>query len=140
MSFSSDVEKFAKKVGMEMIDVRRRIFLEMVNRAVMRSPVAEPWNWKKPKAGYVGGSFRAAWQGTVGAPASTDVNRKDASAPMAEARAAAASINGDEPLFATNCKVYGPALEEGWSDQAPMGIVGLIEAEMAQMVEEALRG
>lgn len=140
MSFASDIEKFAEKTELSMNMIKRRSAMEVYRRVVLRSPVGAPWTWKKPRKGYVGGRFRANWLASVGIPRSSTVESRGQGESQGSIANAVAAAKGDEAIFLTNNLPYAVPLEDGWSKQAPNGMVGLVAAEWEGIVEETARG
>lgn len=96
----------------------------------------------KAGRGYVGGALRGSWQVTVGAPAGADNNRIDPSgnATIAAGVAAVAGAVVGPAIFIISNKPYGRRIEfEGWSKQAPAGMVRVTASEFAILVDEQVR-
>lgn len=89
--------------------------------------------------GYVGGRFRANWNVSYGTPddsvtESTVKGRADAEA----AKALTLPVGG--VVFMTNGLPYAKRLEyEGWSSQAPAGMVRISALQFGDYVREALK-
>ena len=66
MSFSDDVRKYAKKTGVNLDKVSRRVTLELFGQAIMNTDVDT-------------GRLRGNWQTSTGAPKMTTTERKDKS-------------------------------------------------------------
>lgn len=121
-----------KLVPKEVALFQKRIVLELFRRVVFKSPVGNPSLWADPLSappGYVGGKFRANWQITVGAPSSSVI----------ESTAVPSALKvGAIPLGTTvwlvNNVSYAERLEEGWSTQAPSGVVAVSIAEVISVV------
>lgn len=141
--FVVDMRKFVRKSKDVMDQVVRKVVLDIGTSVVMRSPVGDPSGWASPAPkGYVGGRFRANWQyaettrpqGTLGEfdpSGQKSIARMFAKVGLADA---AGKIH-----YLTNNLPYGPALERGWSKQAPAGMVGLAVREFQATVERAAR-
>ena len=143
MSFSSDVRKFCEEEAPEYIDtVIRRTVIEAGRRVIMRSPVGDGKYWKRPPPpGYVGGRFRGNWQYGFNASPSGELDSVDMSgAGTLSALARAAMLSpGTGVHYITNNLPYAERIENGWSRQAPQGVVGLTEIELPQIFREAQR-
>lgn len=87
---------------------------------------------------YVGGRFRANWILGIGAPDTTTTEDTDKSG-GATIQKIAAAMQGEKAgkvHYITNSLVYGPRLEyEGWSSQAPAGMVRVTFAELPGQIE-----
>jgi hypothetical protein len=102
----------------------------------------------KGPAGYVGGRFRANWQYSTDQPAEGELYEK--SPPTSNFPGAAQVIDtirsgiGVNPAgkvhYIVNNLPYADRLENGWSKQAPSGMVGLTVAEFQGIVNDAVLG
>ncbi len=130
MSFALDVSKWAEKAKGRMDLVVRKISLDLFTRIILRSPVDE-------------GRFRGNWQVAINEiPAGVlELDDKSGSATVAKATAAALNVKAGDVIYLINNLPYGPRLENGWSGQAPAGMVAVTLTEygavVAQAVEEA---
>lgn len=92
--------------------------------------------------GYVGGRFKGNWQVTIGTAPTQSLDSIDPSgaATITDGRAALASFKAGMPIFITNNLPYGPRLEyEGWSKQAPAGMVRVSIAEFQNITIDAVK-
>lgn len=90
----------------------------------------------KPK-GYVGGHFRGSWQTSVSAPITTNVDRIDPTGSAATADVLMNMGGAGKVTFMANNLPYGPRLEfEGWSKQAPAGMVRIAMARIDSYIAE----
>ncbi len=92
--------------------------------------------------GYVGGRFRGNWQVTFDTKATGQLERID---PQGDSTKSAASqvvlsfTSEVGTIWAVNNLPYGPRLEfEGWSSQAPSGMVRISVAEFQTYVNRAV--
>lgn len=91
----------------------------------------------KPK-GYVGGRFRANWNTSVGAPDETTTDAVDPTGNKAKAGVMANMGGAGTVTYLCNALPYGERLEfEGWSKQAPAGMVRISMANVDGMVRDA---
>lgn len=127
-SFRLEIAEFAKQAG-ENADVAvRKIMLGIWGRLIEKSPVDT-------------GRFRANWQYSVNAKASGTINGEWTSqrrAPPPETPNIAAGAFGKVHVI-TNNLAYAQRLENGYSKQAPLGMVGLTLAEFNSIVSTAAR-
>lgn len=140
--FKLSLRAFAKKAGANADLVIRKLVLDMGTRIVMRSPVGDPSNWASPAPkGYIGGHFRANWQYSYGAPLRTILPDIDKGGQQTVDRLAASLPPKMSGLvhFLSNNLPYGPALETGWSKQAPAGMVGITMREVQMIINRATR-
>jgi hypothetical protein len=129
----------------------RRVVIEIANRAVNMSPVGNPSLWlfnndgvyvdylayKDPPKGYVGGRFRGNWQYGFGYPPIGELDNIDPSGNPTKARIKNSISKANGIHWIANNLDYAERIENGWSTQAPLGIVGLIELEFAQIFNAA---
>lgn len=73
------------------------------------------------------GRFRGNWQMQAGTPATGVLDRLDpsGSAALAAGESVIAQATIDAPLWLTNNVPYAGRLEDGHSDQAPEGVLGI---------------
>lgn len=92
---------------------------------------------KAPK-GYVGGRFRGNWQTSVGQAVTFSVDRIDPTGAQASAEVVATvPATAGNVVYLTNNLIYGPRLEyEGWSKQAPAGMVRVNMARIGAIMAE----
>jgi len=143
MSFSDDLARFAAKCEKRANTIVRKVVLDVGVSVVLKSPVGDASYWKHPPPpGYVGGHFRWNWQygeGTSpsgvkdGVDTSTGGSLTIGAIVQELPQQAAGKIH-----YISNNTVYGPRLEDGWSRQAPHGMVGLTVVEFQGMVAAAL--
>ena len=133
-SFSADLKKFAEATKRNLNDTVRGVVLELGTRIVQRSPVDT-------------GKFRGNWQLTVGGP---DIRTNEpfdkqelGSSPSAgtfdrwKGEIGAATIGST--FYITNSLPYARRLEyEGWSQQAPAGMVRVTVAEYGQIINQVI--
>lgn len=142
MSFALDLKAFADKTSEKANLVVKKIVIDVGTSLVMKSPVGDASYWIHPAPpGYVGGRFRGNWQYGLNA-----VNRLTSEKIDPEGAATISAIVGkvdDTPAgevhYITNSLPYGDRLENGWSRQAPQGMVGLTVLEYKPIVEAAAR-
>lgn len=128
MTFSADVEKFVNKFGRNVDQAARRVTFELGKHIVIRSPVDT-------------GRFRANWQHTTGSPSSQILQAADRGGNAAIQKLASslqASKAGNVEYVVNNLP-YGPRLEyEGWSKQAPNGMVRITVAEFRSKMRKII--
>ncbi len=136
--------------------IRGTIF-EISERIMFRSPVGDPKYWlslnpytslsggkprhktmKKAPVGYVGGAFRANWQygfnqRPSGEVAGTD---KSGSATLGKIKSGINSSPAYGIHYLVNNLPYSIRLENGWSRQAPHGMVKLTALEFGSIVSQ----
>jgi hypothetical protein len=141
--FSMSLKSFADKTEGELRVVIQKVALEILSRLVMRTPVGNPDLWKSAGAptGYTGGQARGNWQVTIGAEAIGELERIDpgGNATIAEGTAIISSWLAANSIFIVNNVPYIARLEDGWSTQAPEGMLRITIAEFDGIVQGAVR-
>lgn len=126
MSFSVDLTRWVEKAKGNVDKVLRETVVLASQQIVQRSPVDT-------------GRFRANWQFSVGAPDMTTSERVDPSGSLTIARilGQVAGIKAGPTVYLTNSLPYAYRLEyEGWSDQAPNGMVRVTLAGLQAAVND----
>lgn len=127
MSFASDMEAYAKKAGASLEETSRAIVLELFGSVIKDTPVDT-------------GRAKGNWQTTIGAPASGTVDRLGESEAIADVSQQTASFGAGKVIYLSNNLPYIYRLEyDGWSDQAPAGMVRKNIARIQQIVAKAAR-
>jgi len=141
MTFTLQIDKWVKKSAKRMQAVERKIVIDLATAIVVRNPVGNPSLWSSPApAGYVGGRSRANWQHSTGfSPRVVNTERTDASG-VTTIGTVTANVLGTTPgsvHWIANGLPYIRKLEEGFSTQAPGGMVKLAVAQFDGVVREA---
>lgn len=105
---------FMKKVNGGVVDLQRRLAVEMLEQITSRAPVDT-------------GRFKANNLVSVGEPVFYSVNRydKDGNETLAYGEAALAALTPYSVVYIQNNLIYAGALEDGHSGQAPAGVYGV---------------
>jgi hypothetical protein len=105
---------FMKKVNGGVVDLQRRLAVEMLEQITIRAPVDT-------------GRFKANNLVSVGEPVFYSVNRydKDGNETLAYGEAALAALVPYSVVYIQNNLIYAGALEDGHSGQAPAGVYGV---------------
>lgn len=124
-SFTSQVKTWSKKTESKLDLAARKISLELFSRVILRSPVDT-------------GRFRGNWQVQIGTiPRGTlEIEDKAGTATVNKADAATAGIEAGDVIYLVNNLPYGLRLEDGYSGQAPAGMVGLSVQEFRRIAKE----
>lgn len=141
MTFALDLQKFASKVGEQADQVVGEIVIGVARELDMRSPVGDATYWTHPApAGYVGGRFRANWQLGVNVKASGTVQANDTNGTIALPAIIAGLPEeaAGNVFYLSNNLPYAQRIEDGWSRQAPQGLVGLTAIKFQQIVDQAV--
>jgi hypothetical protein len=102
------------------LQVTQKIALEALSKVVMRSPVDT-------------GRFRANWNVSFGAPnlAISEKKDKPGTETIARGQSLIDSLDRLNQVWISNNLPYANRLENGWSRQAPAGMVALTFAELS---------
>lgn len=145
MTFTADMSKWCRETAPEYLEgVVRKTIIEIGSRVVLRSPVGNPSEWQNPESappGYAGGRFRGNWQHGFGFAPTGDLDGIDPAGSATINRIVSATMRSPAVgvTYLVNNLPYAERLEQGWSRQAPSGIVGLVELEFPAIVEQAKR-
>jgi hypothetical protein len=142
-TFSADIRAWVEKTKDDADKVVRFALTTLDGKLVQRSPVGDAKYWKNPPPkGYSGGAFRGAWAVAIGSPASggTGIIDKDGSATIAAHASIIAQAKAGQVQYITNALPYAKRLEQGWSRQAPVGLVALTVVEWNNIVDAAVNG
>lgn len=151
-TFNANISSFIKKANGNAALIVKKIVFDLGNRVVYRSPVGDRELWAVnihragkglppvPK-GYVGGRFRGNWQYGFGVKPAGNLATIDPSGAVSLSRIAAGvqSMPTAGIHYLVNNLPYAKRLEDGWSTQAPHGMVGLTVAEFTALVREAAK-
>lgn len=142
MSFSLDISKFVNKCNINADLAVRRVVLDVGASVVNKTPVGDPSFWKSPPPpGYTGGHARANWQHSEGTLVSKEFDVIDKTGEVSKGRIAATlpkKVAG-KVHYISNSVPYIQRLEDGWSRQAPNGMVALTVREFQIFIRNALR-
>lgn len=141
-TFTADIRRFCERAGANADTVVRKVVIDLGTAIIERTPVGDPLTWKHPApAGYVGGRARGSWTygfGTV-PPGANQVDGSGA-ASMARITSGVGSHDARGVHYIINSVPYMRRLEfEGWSTQAPAGMVRITIEEFQQFVADACR-
>jgi hypothetical protein len=142
MSFALDLQKFAEKTGKKADDAVGAIVVRISAELDRRSPVGDATYWQHPApAGYVGGRFRGSWNLGVGElPANVETVDPSGAATQGRIIATIPEQASGKVYYLFNATPYGRRIEEGWSRQAPQGVVGLTVIQFQRIVDDAVKG
>lgn len=152
-SFSLQIAEWVAKTKGDMDKIVRFALMSIDGKLVQRSPVGDAKFWIHPAPkGYAGGRFRGAWIVSQWTPNASDsgLSRvssgtggfidKDGSATLAAHAGVISEARSGNIYYLYNPMPYGKRIEEGWSSQAPAGVVALTVVEWNNIVEAAVNG
>lgn len=110
-SFVAEVKGFREReVDKAAVELVKKITLEALRRLVQKTPVDT-------------GRARGNWQTTIHAPAAGQTGPRMAGAVEGEANGVLSTLPPYEVVYLTNNVPYIERLDDGWSVQAPDGMV-----------------
>jgi len=123
--FADQVRAWERKTERKMDLAVRKIALQMFTRIILKSPVDS-------------GRFRGNWQLAIGSvPEGTlELDDKTGTATIAKGAAIALGMNAGDTIYFANNLPYARRLEEGYSQQAPAGMVALTVQEFQSIVRQ----
>jgi hypothetical protein len=152
-NFTLDLSRFINRTRSNADLVTKKVVLDIARSVIRKSPVGNPDLWVALRngeyqdyasvhgeIGYTGGRFKANWMfGTATMPTGTTADIDPSG------RGTLAGIEGQIPTQASgklhyivNNLPYSIRLENGWSSQAPQGMVGLTIVEYQGIVRRAV--
>lgn len=153
--FAAEFAKMLRVAGDKAEMVVKKSALSVLSAIEIKSPVGDPETWlyfhpqkktyvdfllyRDPPPGYTGGQFRANWNLSIEAVDTSTTEDKDPSGKAAIKRAQGRieSYKLGDRIFITNSLPYAYRLEyEGWSSQAPQGMVRITALEFEKYVAE----
>lgn len=139
-TFALDLQKFAEKTREKADLAVGNIVIRVAQRLDQRSPVGDATYWASPPPkGYVGGRFRGSWNlGVNVQPANVETIDPSGSAAQGRIIASIPEEAAGKVYYLINATPYGRRIEDGWSRQAPQGLVGLTAIEFQQIVNDAV--
>lgn len=139
MGFAKDLKKLCAKAGDRAEEVVRKVAIELQTSMILKSPVDT-------------GRFRANWQCGIGAvdqsvsfelsKGSRSKNKRSKIATSDAKGRTELKLEGWKPgqtIFLTNSLPYANRLENGYSDQAPAGMVRLTVQEYGTYLRKVAR-
>jgi hypothetical protein len=141
--FALQISQFVAKAKSNADAVVRKVVIDIADNVVRLSPVGDGAHWASPPPkGYVGGRFRANWQLGINVPRSGVLPDIDPTGAASNARVLAAlpPDAAGNVFFLTNNLPYAQRLEDGYSGQAPNGMVMLTVVRWNNIVENAVNG
>lgn len=142
-AFALQIAAWVEKTKDDADKVVRYALASIDGRLVNRSPVGDASYWiHKPPKGYTGGRFRGNWQMSIGSPAAGALNviDKDGKATQAAHASIVAAAKAGQVFYLMNNLPYAKRIEQGWSRQAPVGLVALTVVEWNNIVDAAVNG
>ncbi|MFZ6773031.1 hypothetical protein ACO0LB_09995 [Undibacterium sp. SXout7W] len=144
-NFALDIRKFAENSKVKTDAVVKKVLLDVTKQVVQMSPVGDGTLWKTPPPpGYIGGRFRGNWQFGISAVPSGELdnldNVGDGSKTYEGIFASIPDKAAGNIYYLANNLPYAQRLENGWSSQAPVGMVALTVVKWNSIVDQAVNG
>lgn len=140
--FGSLVREWAEKKKLDIDKVAIAFVIQISTSIILKTPVGNPELWQsKAPSGYTGGRARNNWFSSVGAESTetTKSKAKTGQAAIDRAKAKSKTLKAGQSFYLTNNLPYIRRLEyEGWSTQAPAGMVRISIAEAEQALIKAI--
>lgn len=127
MGFAADLNKLCERAGEKAALVVRRAALELQSGMIERSPVDT-------------GRFKGNWQCGIGT-INTDTSQGEDKSGQGALGRTATTLQGWKPgqtIVLSNSLPYAKRLENGWSQQAPSGMVRLTVQAYSDAVKKAV--
>jgi hypothetical protein len=140
-NFTLDISKWVKKAGANTDKVIKKIIIDLGTGLVETTPVGDAKYWKNPAPkGYVGGRARANWQYGFSAMPTGELNIVDpgGQTTINKIRSSITQVAGVH--WIANNVDYIEALENGWSRQAPNGMLRVTVMRFQQIAKGAASG
>lgn len=139
--FALNLAKFAAKAPDRAKQVVGKVAIDLLKEIVMTTPVGNPSLWKGPApAGYVGGRLRGNWNTGVGSINTTErAASKAGTAPIARGVATIAARQPEADIYLTNSLPYAIRVENGYSTQAPAGMLRVAVIQFENFIAKASR-
>jgi hypothetical protein len=125
MGFAEDIQAFAAKTERKMDLAVQKIAFELFSRVILKTPVDS-------------GRARGNWQVAIGSVPDgvLEIEDKTGSATISAAAATASGLRAGDVIYLVNNLPYIQRLEDGYSGQAPAGMVGLTVQEFQQIADQ----
>lgn len=154
--FGSLIRQWADKTGEDLEKIARGFCIQLSTNIILKTPVGNPdlWLYKHPTKGYVdylayknappgytGGRARNNWFPSISSPSTRQNKTSDKSgrASVKRLTTGANKLKAGQTFYLTNNLPYIRRLEyEGWSTQAPAGMMRISLAEAEQSLIKAI--
>lgn len=140
--FALDLSRFVAKAKGNSRLVIKKVVLDVGTSVVLKTPVGDPDNWEMPApTGYVGGRARGSWQYAQGSPLEVEPGTVDesGSAPLGRITGGLVGDVACEHFITSNVPYMRRLEYDGWSSQAPEGMVRKTLVEYQDFIDNAVR-
>jgi hypothetical protein len=137
--FNLQISQFAERAGRNARRVIETTLLDLSKRVILRTPVGNPdlWHNTVVPPGYVGGQARANWQSSIARPATGTLDTEDATGTTTINNVDVSNAPGNVWYLTNNLPYINQLEYDGWSTQAPEGMVRVTIAELDQAIARA---
>jgi len=140
MSFELEMRAAELKITQASEKAIRATALQLFTQVIERTPVGNPDGWKNPAPpGYIGGTARGNWRTAIGRPETATVDNRPEAQATGEVNLAVARFTLADTIHLSNNLPYIQRLENGWSQQAPAGMVAVTVNEFERVIESEAR-
>ena len=138
MSFADEVLDFSNHAIEVTDDITRVSAIALFSDVVISTPVGNPSLWSsKAPAGYTGGSLRGSWFATISRPSSQLADASRENSAISSMENIVLGAKSARLFYMTNNQPYSKRVEyDGWSSQAPDGMVRKNTARWDSIVKE----
>jgi len=142
-SFSKAVKIWSDKTGESVDDIIVATVTDLSRRVIQRTPVGNPSLWSSPPPpGYTGGQAKGNWFASIGSPSNEidrNIRAKNASVPLGRDERIRMNAAGNIYYMVNNLPYIRRLEYEGWSTQAPQGMVRVTVTEFKKSIDKAIR-
>jgi len=141
-SFEDQIKGVKSRFLKRSSDLIGLVVFKIADSIIEMSPVGDKSYWKYPESapkGYAGGRFRANWDYGFNSIPRSQYDTTDKSGNTSRARVQSGFNEAFGMHYISNNLEYSQKLENGWSRQAPNGMVKLTAMKFSQIVKSALR-
>lgn len=115
--FAADITRFVQRTGLRADVVLRKLALDGLQGLLLKSPVDT-------------GRFRGNWRVGINVVHDSEIDRNAKQGGLADEQATIATAKFGDTINITNNLPYAKRLEDGWSQQAPNGVLSLTFQEL----------
>ena len=146
MSFEDDWKKESEAVIKATQETVKVTAISLFNGIILSSPVGNKSLWENPNSappGYVGGRFRSNWFLSFGAPSSKTTDSTSEQSNRLNEVGEISKVKYSNTYTLANNLPYAERIENGWSTQAPAGVVApnasRVERQVPKFYKAALK-
>ena len=137
MSFEDEWRKESEAVINALQETVKVTAISLFNGVILSSPVGNTDLWENPSSapqGYVGGRFRSNWFLSFGAPSSKTTDSTSEQLNRLKEVSEISKVKYSDAYTLANNLPYAERIENGWSTQAPTGVVAPNESRVERQV------